>query len=140
MKKLWLSCWANLCRAKLFVERNFRLFSKNSWLSPDKISPNKLDLDIQKYRHLPMSFTDNVIDIFLRRTTFDMVLNVSSLYYKYNYKILLQSCLVHHIWGYIENFYMTGTCVSSHDLISKIIMKRKAKHLCQSFQWGSLKY
>ena len=33
----------NFRRAKLFVGRNFRHFSKNSSLSPDKVSPDKVD-------------------------------------------------------------------------------------------------
>ena len=32
----------NFRRAKLFVGRNFRHFSKNSSLSPDKLSPDKV--------------------------------------------------------------------------------------------------
>ena len=32
----------NFRRAKLFVRRNFRHFSKNSSLSPDKVSPDKV--------------------------------------------------------------------------------------------------
>ena len=47
LDKLWLYWWAKLCRAKFasgktICGRNFRHLSKNSSLSPDKVSPDKV--------------------------------------------------------------------------------------------------
>ena len=39
LDKMWLYWWAKLCQARLFVGRNFRHFSKNLSLSPDKVCP-----------------------------------------------------------------------------------------------------
>ena len=46
LHKFWLSCWAQLYRAKLFFGRKFRHFSKNPSLSPDKVSPDKVRCDL----------------------------------------------------------------------------------------------
>ena len=42
LDKVWLYWWVKLCRAKLFVGQNFRNFSKNSSLPPDKVLPDKV--------------------------------------------------------------------------------------------------
>ena len=44
---------------------------------PIFVTFNKVDRDLQKYRHLQMPFTYDVIDVSLRRTMSDMVLKIT---------------------------------------------------------------
>ena len=59
--------------SKLLWNLTFFITLLQQSLIPIFASFHIVDRDLQKYRHLQMSFTYDVIDVFLRRTIYGMV-------------------------------------------------------------------
>ena len=49
------------------------MFTEFLTIGLERLKVKKVDRDLQKYRHLQMSFTYDVIDVFPRRTIYGMV-------------------------------------------------------------------